>query len=91
MWLSYLSVGLTYLVIGFLASIIVYFVFKKQVPGNFPGALVVGFIGSFLGGLIYQIIPGVFNALTDVNYVNVYTAFGCAFALVWILAKLSSK
>ena len=91
MWLSYLNVGLTYLIIGFLAAIIVYFVFKKQLPGNFIGALVVGLIGSFLGGLIYKAFHGFFIALADINDVNVYAAFFFAFGLVWVLAKLSSK
>lgn len=91
MWLSYLNVGLTYFVIGFLAAIIIYFVLKKPVPGNFPGALIVGLIGSFLGGLVYKAIPWFFNALADINYVNAYAAFACAFFLVWLLAKLSAK
>lgn len=87
---NYLNIGLTYLVIGFAAAIIIYFVMKKTVPGNFWGALIIGLIGSFLGGTIYRLIPDILNKLADINYINVYTAFGMAFGLLLLLSKISS-
>jgi uncharacterized membrane protein YeaQ/YmgE (transglycosylase-associated protein family) len=89
MWFL-INIGLTYLIIGFSAALIIYFLFKKQVPGNFIGALIVGLIGSFLGGLLYHAFPYVFNFLADIHDVNVYAAFFFAFILIWIFSKLSS-
>jgi hypothetical protein len=51
MWFFYFNVGLTYLTIGVAAAVFFYFVLKKPVLGKFWGALIVGLIGSFLGGL----------------------------------------
>ncbi|MBN2533819.1 MAG: hypothetical protein JXB88_13065 [Spirochaetales bacterium] len=89
MWFL-LNIGLTYLVIGFASALIIYYLFKRQVPGNFIGALIVGLIGSFLGGLLYHAFPHIFNFLTDINDVNVYAAFFFSFILIWIFSKLSS-
>jgi uncharacterized membrane protein YeaQ/YmgE (transglycosylase-associated protein family) len=89
MWFLF-NIGLTYLVIGFTSALIIFYILKKQVPGNFIGALIVGFIGSFLGGMLYSAFPNIFNILADINNVNVYAAFFFSFILIWILAKLSS-
>ena len=90
-FITYLNIGLTYLIIGFAAAIIIYFILKKNVPGNFLGALIIGLIGSFLGGTIYKLIPDILDKLADVNYVNVYAAFFTAFGLILLLSKLSSN
>ena len=87
---NYLNIGLTYIAVGFAVAIITYYIMKKSIPGNFWGALVIGLIGSFLGGTIYRLIPEILNKLADINYVNVYAAFGMAFFLVLILSKISS-
>lgn len=89
MWFL-INIGLTYLVIGFASALLIYYLFKKQVPGNFIGALVVGLIGSFLGGLLYRVFPDIFNFLADINDVNVYAAFFFSFIFIWIFSKLSS-
>lgn len=87
---NYLNIGLTYLTIGFAAAIITFFIMKKNIPGNFWGALIIGLIGSFLGGTIYRLIPEILDKLADINYVNVYAAFAMAFFLILILSRLSS-
>ena len=87
----YLNVVLTYLTIGFAAAIFVYFVLKRRVIGNFWGALIVGFIGSFLGGVIFQAIPEIFRRLSDFNDVNVFAALAFSLLLIWIFSKLSSS
>jgi len=89
-FINYLNIGLTYIVIGFAAAIIICFLLKKNVPGNFWGALLIGLIGSFLGGTIYRLIPDIINRLADINYVNVYAAFSMAIALILLLSKISS-
>lgn len=91
MKLSYLNVVLTYLTIGFAAALIVYFLLKRHVIGKFWGALIVGFIGSFLGGVVYQTFQDFFNSLAVFNDVNIYAAGLSAFLLIWIFSKLSSS
>ena len=89
-WL-YLNVGLTYLTIGFASAIFIYYVMKRPVLGRFWGALVVGLIGSFLGGVIYQSVPAIFEFLSDFNDVNVFAAFSCSLLLIWVLSKVTSS
>ena len=87
----YLTVGLTFLVIGFAAAIYIFYILKKHVPGKFWGALVIGCIGSFLGGITYRIIGDFLNELADINDVNVFAALFFAVFLIWIFSKLSSS
>lgn len=89
MW-NYLNIGLTYLVIGFAVALFFTFLLKKKTPGKFWGALIVGLLGSFIGGILYQLFPDFFNSLADVFSVNLYAAFTGSFLLVGILVKLSS-
>ncbi|MBN2737905.1 MAG: hypothetical protein JXR70_13050 [Spirochaetales bacterium] len=90
MW-EYINIAITYILIALAAAILIHFIWKLKIPGNFIGAFVVGLIGSVIGGISYQIFPDFFKRLTDINSVNVYTAFLFAFLLIWILAKLSSN
>ena len=78
MWFFYFNVGLTYLTIGVAAAVFFYFVLKKPVLGKFWGAIIVGLIGSFLGGLVDQLFGGVIKYLSEFNNgtVNVFAAAG---------------
>ena len=87
----YLNVVLTYLTIGFASAVYIYFILKRRVIGNFWGALVIGFIGSFLGGVVYQVFPDFFKRLSDFNDVNIFAALFAALLLIWIFSKLSSS
>ena len=89
--LFYFNVVLTYLTIGFAAAIVVYFLFKRHVIGKFWGALIVGFIGSFLGGVVYQAFQEFFESISVFNDVNIFAAGFSAFLLIWIFSKLSSS
>ncbi len=84
-------VALSYLTVGFAAAIFIYYILKRNVPGKFIGALVVGFIGSFLGGFVYQSFSDIFDRLADVNDVNIYAALFTFIVLIWLLSKLSSS
>jgi uncharacterized membrane protein YeaQ/YmgE (transglycosylase-associated protein family) len=86
----YLNTALTYLTIGFASAIFVYYILKKKVPGRFLGAIIVGLIGSFIGGVVYQAFPDIFNFLADLNSVNVFAALFFSLAFILILAELSS-
>ena len=88
---SFFIVALTYLTIGFAAAIFIFYILKRNVPGKFIGALVVGFIGSFLGGFVYQSFSDIFNSLADFNDVNIYAAVFTSILLIWFLSKLSSS
>lgn len=88
----YLNVALTYLTIGFAAAIFIFYVLKRPILGHFWGALIIGLIGSFLGGVIAstRAAQRLFAFLVDFNDVNVFAAAGCSLILIWTLTKLSS-
>ena len=52
----YLNVGLIYVTVGFACAIYYVFLLKRQILGSFWGALVVGIIGSFSGGILHQLL-----------------------------------
>jgi len=87
----YLNVVLTYMTIGFASALYIYFILKRRVIGNFWGALIVGFIGSFLGGVIYQVFSDFFKRLSDFNDVNIFAALFASLLLIWIFSKLSAS
>ena len=87
----YINVVLTYLTIGFASALFIHFVLKRRVLGKFWGALIVGFIGSFLGGVVYQALPEFFKKLSDFNDVNVFSALAISLLLIWLFSKLSSS
>jgi len=91
MWFFYFNVGLTYLTIGVAAAVFFYFVLKKPVLGKFWGALIVGLVGSFLGGLVDQLFKGVIKYLAEFNNgtVNVFAAAGISLFMLWLLSKAS--
>ncbi len=89
MWFYYLRVGLTYITIGVAAGVFFFFVVRKPVLGKLWGALIVGLIGSFLGGLIDQLFSKVILFLSDVNSVNVFSALATSLLMIWLLSKAS--
>ena len=89
MWLYYLNVGLTYCTIGFATAVFFYFILRKTILGNFIGALVVGLIGSFLGGLLNYVFLDIIRFLSDFNSVNVFAALFVSLLLIWLLHRVS--
>jgi hypothetical protein len=89
MWFFYFNVGLTYVTIGVAAAVFYFFILKKPMLGKFWGALVVGLIGSFVGGLIDQLFQNVIKYLADFNSVNVFAALATALFMIWLLSKAS--
>ena len=86
----YLNVVLTYLTIGLASAVFFYYGVRRPILGKFWGALIVGLIGSFLGGVVYRAFPKFFEFLSDFNDVNVFAAFAMAIFLIWLLSRLSS-
>jgi uncharacterized membrane protein YeaQ/YmgE (transglycosylase-associated protein family) len=71
-------------------AIFYYFILKKPMLGKFWGAIIVGFIGSFLGGVINFFFKDFFKILENFNNVNVISAVLTALILLWVLSKVSS-
>ena len=88
--LYYFTVGLTYVVIGLACAIYYVFILRKPVLGRFWGALIVGLVGSFLGGLIDQLFANVIAWLADFNSVNVFASLFTALVLISIFSRVSS-
>lgn len=88
----YFNIGLIYFLIGFTVAIISYYLFKKDVIGHFIGALVVGLIGSFLGGTVEYFLSDVIAYLTNVNNaVNIFPPLITSGILMWIFVKASGR
>ena len=88
----YFNIGLIYFIIGFGVALITYYVFRKDVIGHFVGALVVGLIGSFLGGVIQYFFSDIIKYLTNLNNsVNVFPPLITSGILLWIFVKASGR
>ena len=86
----YFNVGLTYFAVGFATAVFYAFILRKPVLGRFWGALIVGLIGSFLGGLIDQLFANIIAFLSDFNSVNVFSSLITSLVLIMIFSKVSS-
>ena len=89
MWFYYFRVGLTYVTIGAASAVFFFFIVKKPVLGKLWGAIIVGLVGSFLGGLINEIFSKFIQYLSDVNSVNVFAALATSLLMIWLLSKAS--
>jgi len=88
----YFNIGLIYFIIGFGSAILCYYIFKKDVIGHFIGALIVGLIGSFLGGVIEFYFTDIIKLLTNLNNsVNIFPPLITAGVLLWIFVKVSER
>ena len=91
MFFYYFNVGFTYFTVGFACAVFFAFILKKPLLGRFWGALIVGLIGSFLGGVIDQVFSKVIAFLTDFNSVNIIAATITSLIMIWFLSKVSSS
>jgi uncharacterized membrane protein YeaQ/YmgE (transglycosylase-associated protein family) len=88
----YFNIGLIYFIIGFAAAIVSYYIFRKDVIGHFLGALIVGLIGSFLGGALEHLFANVIRVLTNINgSVNIFPPLITSGILLWIFVKASDR
>jgi hypothetical protein len=86
----YLTIGLTYLVIGFAMTILFFYIFRKPFIGRFWGALIVALIGSFLGGLINYFFQDIITMMANLNNsVNVFPPLIASYILVRIYSRIS--
>jgi uncharacterized membrane protein YeaQ/YmgE (transglycosylase-associated protein family) len=92
MFTYYFNIGLIYFLIGFGVALFFYFVLKKEVLGRFWGALLVGLVGSFLGGVIEFFFKGILDTLSNLfNAVNIFPPIITAFVLIWLFSRLSQR
>jgi uncharacterized membrane protein YeaQ/YmgE (transglycosylase-associated protein family) len=89
MWFYFFKVGLTYVTIGVASAVFFFFVVKKPVLGKLWGAIIVGLVGSFLGGLVDQLFSRTIQYLSDLNSVNVFAALAASLLMIWLLSKAS--
>lgn len=87
---QYLNVGLIYIGIGLACAVYFAFVLKRPILGRLWGAIIVGVIGSFLGGIADQLFAPLIAKLADFQSVNLIAAFLGAMLLIWILSKVSA-
>ena len=88
---QYVNVGLIYITVGLACALYYTFVLRKPLLGKVWGAVIVGVVGSFLGGLTDQLLPGVIARLTDFRSVNLIAAFLGSMLLIWLLSKVTSS
>lgn len=89
--LAYLNVALTYVAVALGCAILTFYVARREMPGRFWGALVVGLVGAVLGGIADQLLAGVFERLTDVNTVNLYAAACASLLCIWLLSRAGGR
>jgi uncharacterized membrane protein YeaQ/YmgE (transglycosylase-associated protein family) len=87
---QYLNVGLIYIAMGLACALYFAFVLKRPLLGRLWGAIIVGVIGSFLGGVVDQLFARLIARLTDFQSVNLVAAFLGAMLLIWTLSKVSA-
>lgn len=87
---QYLNVGLIYIAMGLACALYFAFVLRRPLLGRLWGAIIVGVIGSFLGGVVDQLFSRLIARLTDFQSVNLVAAFLGAMLLIWTLSKVSS-
>ena len=90
MFSYYFNIALVYLVIGFGVALFFYFVLRKPVIGKFWGALAIGVVGAFLGGVIDYFFADLIDSLSNVaQAVNVFPAILLSFLILWIFSQFN--
>lgn len=88
----YFNIGMIYFLIGFALALYFVFILKKKMLGYFWGALLVGVVGSFLGGVIEYFFSDIIEKLSNVlNAVNIFPPIITALLLLWIFSKVSAN
>ena len=85
-WLYNLIGYSLYVVVGFLSAVFVYFILNRKVLGRFWAAIIMGIVGSVLGGFL---LDDVFKKLTDIYNVNVLAALFLSLVLIWLYSTVA--
>ncbi|MFP4372885.1 MAG: hypothetical protein ACLFPO_00975 [Spirochaetaceae bacterium] len=88
----YLTIGLAYLVVGFGVALFFHYVLRKRFLGHFWGALLIGLIGAFAGGLVDFLFADTIRLLANLNdTVNIFPPIVTAFILVWLFSLITDN
>jgi len=88
----YFNIALIYIIIGFGAALILYYVYNKAFIGNFWGVLIVSIIGSFLGAIIEFYFGNILEVLSRVQgVVNIFPSLTISVIVIYIYHKVSEK
>ena len=86
---NFVTTGLIYIVIGFALALFFYYVLKKKFIGKVWGAVFVGIVGSFVGGICDFFIPQI-RFFTLIFYsVNIIPSCLMAALFLWVFHKIS--
>jgi uncharacterized membrane protein YeaQ/YmgE (transglycosylase-associated protein family) len=91
MSINFITIGLIYIIIGFGAALIFYYIFRKKFIGKIWGAILVGIIGSFIGGFIDVFLQNIWFFTLVFYSVNVIPPCILACLFLWIFCKISNS
>jgi uncharacterized membrane protein YeaQ/YmgE (transglycosylase-associated protein family) len=84
--------SILYLAVGLVVSIITVFVLKVKIFGRYWLAFIVAYVGSLIGGLLDMLMRNnVYQFLSNVHGVNIFSAVFTSIIIIAILSKLSAK
>jgi uncharacterized membrane protein YeaQ/YmgE (transglycosylase-associated protein family) len=87
----YFTFGLTYILIGFCVAMVYFYVFKKNFLGSLWGGVVVGIIGSFIGGLVDFYFKDFLYFLSHLfGSINLFPPLISAVLFLWIFNRMSN-
>lgn len=86
----FVIIGLTYFVIGFAVTILFYYVLRRPLLGRFWGGLIVGLIGSFLGGSLDFLLLST-DVVPLAGTVDIVPPLVTSLALVWTFSSVSRR
>ncbi len=88
----YFTIGLVYILIGFGMTLVFFYGMKKTFPGNFPGAVIIGVIGSFIGGFVDFFFGDVLAKLAHVfGTINIFPPLLAAAIFLWLFDKIGNS
>jgi len=88
----YFTIGLVYVLIGFGMTLMFFYGMKKNFPGDFLGAVIIGVIGSFVGGFIDFFFGDMLAKLAHVfGTINIFPPLFTAAIFLWLFHKIGSS
>lgn len=87
----YIIIGLAYFAVGLGVTIVFYYLLRLPFLGGFWGALAVGLVGSFFGGVLDFVVVDIDVAPAIAGIVDILPAAVASVVLVWIYSGLSHR
>ena len=80
---------LAWIIVGLIAGALAKMVVPGEGPGGIIGDIIVGIVGAFLGGWIFNLLGH--SSTTGINIYSILVAFVGAVVLLFILRALSGR